>query len=111
LKQTELPAIRFYDLRHTYAALNIPDGLDLFTLSRRMGHSSITATADREMTLYETGLHPEFHPGVGNAERGAPSIDGLPRPIVVPPARLERTTRGLGNRCSIHLSYGGKLTS
>ena len=26
---------------------------------------------------------------------------------MVPPARFERTTRGLGNRCSIHLSYGG----
>ena len=26
---------------------------------------------------------------------------------VVPPIRIERTTRGLGNRCSIQLSYGG----
>ena len=25
----------------------------------------------------------------------------------VPPRRLERPTSGLGNRCSIHLSYGG----
>ena len=30
---------------------------------------------------------------------------------MVPPARLERTTRGLGNRCSIHLSYGGAHTN
>ena len=26
---------------------------------------------------------------------------------MVPLARLERATRGLGNRCSIHLSYRG----
>jgi hypothetical protein len=26
---------------------------------------------------------------------------------MVPLVRLERTTRGLGNRCSIHLSYRG----
>ena len=26
---------------------------------------------------------------------------------LVPPIRIERTTRGLGNRCSIQLSYGG----
>jgi hypothetical protein len=25
----------------------------------------------------------------------------------VPPTRIERATRGLGNRCSIQLSYGG----
>jgi hypothetical protein len=26
---------------------------------------------------------------------------------LVPPTRIERATRGLGNRCSIQLSYGG----
>ena len=26
---------------------------------------------------------------------------------MVPPRRFERPTCGLGNRCSIHLSYGG----
>ena len=26
---------------------------------------------------------------------------------IIPPARLERATLGLGNQCSIHLSYGG----
>ncbi|SLM48478.1 protein of unknown function [Nitrospira japonica] len=28
---------------------------------------------------------------------------------LVPPIRIERTTRGLGNRCSIQLSYGGMV--
>ena len=27
--------------------------------------------------------------------------------MLVPPTRIERATRGLGNRCSIQLSYGG----
>ena len=27
--------------------------------------------------------------------------------ILVPPTRIERAARGLGNRCSIQLSYGG----
>ena len=31
----------------------------------------------------------------------------LDRKKVVPLGRLERPTRGLGNRCSIHLSYRG----
>ena len=31
----------------------------------------------------------------------------LERRKVVPPTRLERVTYGLGNRRSIHLSYGG----
>ena len=26
---------------------------------------------------------------------------------MVPPTRIERAARGLGNRCSIRLSYGG----
>ena len=30
---------------------------------------------------------------------------------MVPPTRIERATRGLGNRCSIQLSYGGRLES
>ena len=29
--------------------------------------------------------------------------------ILVPPTRIERAARGLGNRCSIRLSYGGIL--
>jgi integrase len=53
LKRAELPIIRFHDLRHAYAALSIAAGVDLYTLSRRMGHSSITVTADRYGHLYQ----------------------------------------------------------
>ena len=53
LRQTELPRLRFHHLRHTYAALNIATGMDLYTLSCRMGHSSITITADKYGYLYQ----------------------------------------------------------
>lgn len=52
LKRAKLPDIRFHDLRHTYAALSIAANVELFTLSRRMGHSSIAVTADRYGHLY-----------------------------------------------------------
>ena len=34
-----LPHRRIYDLRHTYATRSLAAGVDLFTLSRRMGTS------------------------------------------------------------------------
>lgn len=40
-------------------------------------------------------LHPEFHPGAVNAERGTPLIGGIPRPAVEPVVGLEPTTGGL----------------
>jgi integrase len=52
LKKAELPHVRFHHLRHTYAALNIAAGVYRSTLSRRMGHSSITVTADKYGHLY-----------------------------------------------------------
>lgn len=53
LKRADVPHVRFHDLRHTYAALSIAAGVELFTLSRRMGHSSISITADRYGHLYQ----------------------------------------------------------
>jgi integrase len=53
LRTANLPNIRFHDLRHTYAALSIAAGVDLYTLSRRMGHNSITVTADKYGHLYQ----------------------------------------------------------
>lgn len=44
---------RFHDLRHSYAALSLAAGVELFTVSRRMGHSSISVTADRYGHLYK----------------------------------------------------------
>jgi integrase len=53
LKAAKLPDLHFHGLRHTYAALSIAAGVDIYTLSRRMGHSSISLTADKYGHLYQ----------------------------------------------------------
>lgn len=40
-------SIRFHDLRHTNATLLIAKGINMKTVSERLGHSSITITLDR----------------------------------------------------------------
>jgi integrase len=49
----QIALFRVHDLRHTYAALAIAAGVDIFTLSRRMGHESITTTANTYGHLYK----------------------------------------------------------
>jgi integrase len=44
-------------VRHTYAALSLAAKVDIFTVSRRMGHSSITVTSDRYGHLYTGEAH------------------------------------------------------
>ena len=41
-----LPRIRLHDLRHTSASMGLASGESLLEVSRRLGHSSITVTAD-----------------------------------------------------------------
>jgi len=47
-KNTELPKIRFHDLRHTNASIMLASGIDMKTISERLGHSQIGIT----MNLY-----------------------------------------------------------
>jgi integrase len=42
----DLPGVRFHDLRHTYASLQIAAGTSLTALQERMGHGSIKVTSD-----------------------------------------------------------------
>ena len=51
-EKAPLPHIRFHDLRHTSASLMISQGVSLKNVSSRLGHSSITITAD----IYTTAL-------------------------------------------------------
>jgi site-specific recombinase XerD len=46
LAQAGLPAIRFHELRHTYATLMNEHGMDLSKVSMALGHSSTAITAD-----------------------------------------------------------------
>jgi integrase len=46
LKQNDLPHIRFHDIRHTCATLLLAHGIDMKTVSVRMGHSKVSTTMD-----------------------------------------------------------------
>jgi len=46
LKTAGLPAIRFHDLRHTYASLLIEQGENIKYIQSQMGHSTPTVTLD-----------------------------------------------------------------
>ena len=46
LREAGLPAIRFHDLRHTFATLSLESGMDVKTLSAMLGHVSAATTLD-----------------------------------------------------------------
>ena len=46
LKQAELPAIRFHDLRHTAATILLTRGVHVKVVSEMLGHTTITLTLD-----------------------------------------------------------------
>lgn len=46
LKKAELPSIRFYDLRHTFATHALASGVDAKTLSGILGHTNASFTLD-----------------------------------------------------------------
>lgn len=45
-KQSDIPVIRFHDLRHTHATLMLRSGVDLKIISKRLRHGRISTTAD-----------------------------------------------------------------
>jgi integrase len=46
VRRSELPLIRFHDLRHTYATLALQAGMPAKVVSERLGHASIGITLD-----------------------------------------------------------------
>ena len=67
VKASGLPRIRLHDLRHTSASIGLASGESLLEVSRRLGHSSITVTAD---------IYSHISPAVAkeSAERLASSV-------------------------------------
>ena len=51
-----IPYKKFHALRHTYATQLIKNGVDLLTVSRLLGHSSIKTTEVYAHTLEETKI-------------------------------------------------------
>ena len=45
-KQPAIEKVRWHNLRHTFASLNLGQGEDLIYVSRQMGHNSPSVTAD-----------------------------------------------------------------
>ncbi len=51
VKRSQLPRIRFHDLRHTHVAHLIASEVPLLAISKRLGHSSVSFTLDRYVHL------------------------------------------------------------
>jgi integrase len=56
VKFTGLPPVRFHDLRHGAASLEILAGADLKLVSDQRGHSSIVLTADTYVSILPAGV-------------------------------------------------------
>jgi integrase len=57
LTRAEFRQIRWYDLRHTYASLQLAAGANIKYLSQQMGHASVQITLDRYSHLMQDS-HP-----------------------------------------------------
>jgi len=120
-----------HSLRHSYASILLADGISPAYVQEQLGHATIELT----VTTYGKWLKKKA-PGAldrldstqvdfvvaeargskvvanGGSAPQPPTgrnlqVQDITKKTMVPPTRIERATRGLGNRCSIQLSYGG----
>ncbi len=70
-RRADLPTIRVYDLRHTSASLLLGNGVDLKTVSDRLGHANPTLV----LTTYGHSLP-------GAQEAASRTLEGLLRPAI-----------------------------
>lgn len=68
LRRAGLPAIRFHDVRHTFATLQLAAGTNPKTVSEVLGHKEVAITLDRYSHALLT-----LHAGDGAARRDARS--------------------------------------
>jgi len=121
LKKAGLP-LHFtpHCLRHTYASLMLQQGESPAYVQRQLGHASIQLTVDTYGKWLPMGNKAAVDrlDAVGPEQSGSKMVASAGnRPAIplqaidnmVPPTRIERATNGLGNRCSIRLSYGGMM--
>lgn len=59
LKRAGLEGVRFHDLRHTFASMMFAAGVDVFKVSRWMGHANISTTDSIYAHLYVTDYNAE----------------------------------------------------
>ncbi|MGB8205966.1 MAG: site-specific integrase [Candidatus Baltobacteraceae bacterium] len=52
MKRSAVPRVRFHDLRDTHASLLAKAGVPIEVISKRLGHSDISITYDRYITVY-----------------------------------------------------------
>ena len=71
LERAGLPKQRFHDLRHAYATLMLEHGEELAVISRTLGYSNISTTAD---------VHAHLTPSM--LQRSADRMDTILRPKV-----------------------------
>ena len=127
LKKAKLPLhLSPHCLRHTYASILLADGVSPVYVQEQLGHATIELTVstygrwlkkkapgalDRLDIVTEVASGSKVVAEAGysqNPQTGASlQVHGITKKSLVPPTRIERATRGLGNRCSIQLSYGG----
>ncbi|MBC7248395.1 MAG: site-specific integrase [Actinobacteria bacterium] len=78
LEASGVPRIRFHDLRHTYASMNIEGGVDPKTLQAIMGHSSIRVTMDIYGHLYREAFQRAAR-ALEAVVSGGPKVITLPK--------------------------------
>ena len=72
LKRAYLPDIRFHDLRHTAASQMLMKGVDILTVTKRLGHSKSSITLD---------IYGHLVPGA--QEQAARIMDDIATPIQI----------------------------
>jgi len=72
LEEAALPDIRFHDLRHTAASQMLINGVDILTVTKRLGHAKSSVTLD---------IYGHITPGV--QEKAASVMDDLTTPVAI----------------------------